>query len=91
MGLASRGRLRAAGGTLDCSVMMPQSNPTLNAAVGFNDELTMILNQLAISLKLLGPEHPASPNLLDLQRSALRCADISRRLLASSRLAAGSA
>lgn len=71
--------------------MMAQSNPTVSAAVGFNDELTMILNQLAVSLKLLGPEHPASPNLLDLQRSALRCADISRRLLAGSRGSRGNA
>ncbi len=67
--------------------MKAQSNPTLAAVAGFNDELTMILNQLAVSLELLGDEHPASPNLLDLQRSALRCADITRRLLASTRAA----
>ena len=48
----------------------------------FNNELTLILNYLAVAMKRVGPEHPASLELLELQRSALRCADVSRRLLA---------
>ncbi len=66
--------------------MMP-TNPTVAAAMDFNNELTLILNHLAVSLKLLGPGHPASPGLLDLQRSALRCADVTRRMLAGARTA----
>jgi hypothetical protein len=46
----------------------------------FNDELTVILSGAALSLRLLGPDHPARLDLLDLQRAALRCADIARCL-----------
>ena len=60
-------------------------NPAVAAAMDFNNELTMILNHLAVSLERLNPEHPVTSDLLDLQRSALRCADVTRRLLASTR------
>lgn len=58
---------------------------SLAAAVAeeFNDELTIILNHVALSLDLLGPEHPALEELKDLERSARRCAEIARDLLAA--------
>lgn len=59
----------------------------LAAAVAhdFNEELTMILSQVDASLDLLEPEHPAAGQLAELERSAQRCAGITRELLAYSR------
>jgi hypothetical protein len=50
-------------------------------AKDYNDELTIILNQVALTLDLLGPGHPAMPELMNLARSAYRCADLTRGLL----------
>jgi hypothetical protein len=57
------------------------SGLTQAAGHGFNDELTFILNHADVSLGLVGAGHPASVSLIELQRSALRCAEISRGLL----------
>jgi hypothetical protein len=57
------------------------SNLTLAAGKDFNDELTLILNHVEISLDLLGAEHPLSPDLIELQQSARRCAETARCLL----------
>ena len=52
-----------------------------SVASEFNDELTLLLNQLIISLDLLGQEHPASQGLVSAQHAALRCEGITRNLL----------
>lgn len=49
----------------------------------YNDELTLILNHVALTMELLGPEHPAFEDLRDLQRCAYRCAEITRGLLSA--------
>ena len=51
------------------------------AGKDFNDELTLILNRAAISLDLIGPDHPAAPDLFELQGSVIRCAEITRCLM----------
>jgi hypothetical protein len=53
----------------------------LAAGKDFNDELTFIVNHAEAALDLLGPRHPAFPELRDLQDSAVRCAEITRCLL----------
>jgi len=57
------------------------SSLTLAAGKDFNDELTLILNHAEVSLGLLGTEHPASPDLVELQQAAMRCAETARCLL----------
>ncbi len=57
------------------------SSLTLAAGKDFNDELTLILNYVEISLDMLGAEHPLSPDLIELQQSARRCAETARCLL----------
>ena len=57
------------------------SGLTQAAGHGFNDELTFILNHADVSLGLVGAGHPAANSLIELQRSALRCAEITRGLL----------
>ena len=61
---------------------------TRNAAVlaasvasEFNDELTLLLNQLAASLDLIGGEHPARAELVAAQHAARRCSGITWDLL----------
>jgi len=44
------------------------------AAHDLNDELTIILNTSLYSLETLEAGHPARPFLMELQRSAQRCA-----------------
>jgi hypothetical protein len=44
------------------------------AAHDLNNELTVILNSVAVSILALEPGHPARYPLLDLQRAAERCA-----------------
>lgn len=65
----------------------PNPAPALAAAVAseFNDELTLILNHVELSLAQLASEHPAVAELKELEHAALRCADITRRLLAFTR------
>jgi hypothetical protein len=43
------------------------------AAHELNNELTVILNCVSCSIPRLEPGHPARPDLLELQRAALRC------------------
>jgi hypothetical protein len=50
-------------------------------AHGFNEELTIILNTAQYTLRLVGPEHPASAILLDLKGAALRCTALAKSLL----------
>jgi hypothetical protein len=57
------------------------SGLALAAGKDFNDELTFILNRAEISLNLLPPDHPASHELIEMQHSAIRCAEITRCLL----------
>jgi C4-dicarboxylate-specific signal transduction histidine kinase len=47
----------------------------------FNDELTLLVNELAASLRLLGREHPARLSLVAAQHAALRCTAITADLL----------
>ena len=51
------------------------------ASKDFNDELTFILNHADVSRELLGPQHPASNGLIELQHAAMRCAETTRCLL----------
>jgi hypothetical protein len=53
----------------------------LAASKDFNDELTIILNRAAISLELIGEDHPAASELIELQSSVIRCAEITRCLM----------
>lgn len=57
------------------------SSLALAASKDLNDELTLILNQAEVSLDLLGAEHPASADLVELQHAAMRCAATTRGLL----------
>ena len=56
---------------------------TLALAAGkdFNDELTLILNHAEVTLGLLGAEHPAGPELIEVRHATLRCAETVRGLL----------
>jgi flagellar biosynthesis GTPase FlhF len=51
------------------------------AGKDFNDELTLILNRAVISLDLIGADHPAASDLIELQSSVARCAEITRCLM----------
>lgn len=53
----------------------------MSAGKDFNDELTLILNRAVISLDLIGEDHPAAADLVALQDSVLRCAEITRCLM----------
>ena len=53
----------------------------LAAGKDFNDELTFILNNAAIALAELGPQHPASEALIEMQHAAIRCASTTHVLL----------
>jgi hypothetical protein len=55
-------------------------NQQMQVVHGFNEELTIILNTAALASKLLGPEHPASAAIGELQRAVNRCADLTRKL-----------
>lgn len=57
------------------------SSLALAAGKDFNDELTFILNHAQVALETLGGEHPARAELVELQHSVRRCAEISRCLL----------
>jgi hypothetical protein len=52
----------------------------IHIAHEFNEELTIILNSISMASGLLGPEHPANDAILELKRSAARCAELSRKL-----------
>jgi hypothetical protein len=51
------------------------------AAHEFNDELTVILSSVTVSILAMEPGHPARRPLIDLERAAMRCASTSSRLL----------
>jgi len=57
------------------------SSLTLAAGKDFNDELTLILNHADLSLDLLGPYHPAGPELVEVRHAVQRCAETTRCLL----------
>jgi signal transduction histidine kinase len=65
--------------------MKPEHHTTaaLAAAVAseFNDELTLLLNQLSMLLQQVGRENPAAEGLLRAQHAALRCTVITGELL----------
>jgi hypothetical protein len=44
------------------------------AAHDLNEELTVILNSITMSIREMEPGHPVRPLLLDLQSAAQRCA-----------------
>ncbi len=44
------------------------------------DELTLILNHAVLAWRLLEREHPARREVAGVQRSALRCAALARRV-----------
>ena len=55
-------------------------NEHMQFAHGFNEELTIILNSATLASRLLGPEHPANDAIVELKRSADRCAELTRKL-----------
>jgi hypothetical protein len=57
------------------------SSLAMAAGKDVNDELTVILNRAAISLDLIGADHPATADLVELQGSVIRCAEITRCLM----------
>jgi hypothetical protein len=57
------------------------SSLTIAAGHDCNDELTFILNHAEASIERLGAGHPASADLIELQISAMRCAELIRGLL----------
>ena len=57
------------------------SSLALAAGQDFNDELTFILNYAQVSLEMIGAQHPACANLVELKRSAMRCAETAHCLL----------
>ena len=66
-------------GQLQCGVnIVAQTNPAgavaAAAAHDLNEELTVILNSISLSIRAVQPGHPARPFLLDLQSAAQRCA-----------------
>jgi hypothetical protein len=65
----------------------------LAAAVAneFNDELTVLLNEICNSSQLLVADHPAHRSLRYAHRAALRCHQITRSLLEFSRRTPGPA
>ena len=50
-------------------------------AHGINEELTIILTTANLAARMLGPDHPASEALSELQHAAMRAAEISRKSL----------
>ena len=62
-------------------MLRPDSNEHLALAHGFNEELTIILNSATLAAGLLGPEHPANASIVELKHSAVRCAELSRRMV----------
>lgn len=50
-------------------------------AAEFNDELTLLLNQLALLIDQAGRESPAGHGLITAQQAALRCSRITGQLL----------
>ena len=61
-------------------MLRPDTNEHLRLAHGFNEELTIILNNATVAAGLLGPEHPANTAIVELKHSAVRCAELSRRM-----------
>ncbi len=59
---------------------MSNHDERIEVAHGFNEELTIILNSATLATNLLGPEHPANDIMIELKRSADRCAELSRKL-----------
>ena len=60
--------------------MQIDPNEQMKLAHGFNEELTIILNSATLASRLLSPEHPANQAIVELKRSADRCAVLSRKL-----------
>ena len=54
---------------------------TASVSHDLNDELTIILSSVMLSIEMLDLDHPAVPLLLELQCAAERCADRSEGLL----------
>lgn len=66
-------------GKLQCCVhIVSKTNPAgavaAAAAHDLNEELTVILNSISLSMRAIEPGHPIRPLLLDLQGAAQRCA-----------------
>lgn len=59
--------------------MKTDDNEQMRLAHGFNEELTIILNTANLASRLLPPEHPVNDAMVQLRRSAERCAVLSRR------------
>ena len=66
---------------MELNKIMRKHNEQIEVAHGFNEELTIILNSATLATRLLGPEHPANNVIVELKRSADRCAELSRKLL----------
>jgi hypothetical protein len=73
-----------AAGPYHGGVMRPSpQSAALAASVAseFNNELTLLLNELVLTLEMVGREHPASPRLVAARHAALRCTAITGALL----------
>jgi hypothetical protein len=62
-------------------MLRPDPSEHLQLAHGFNEELTIILNTATLAAGLLGPEHPASAAIVELKDSAVRCAQLSGKIV----------
>ena len=63
---------------------MPSSDrkKSKELAHSLNEELTIILNTVALATKTLSREHPANEALKQLKSAAMRCLDVARQLAA---------
>lgn len=52
-----------------------------SVASEFNDELTLLLNEVTLTMEMLGREHPGRARLRSAQHAALRCTAITGSLL----------
>ena len=64
-------------------MLRPDLNEHIHLAHGFNEELTIILNSATVAAGLLGPEHPANAAIVELKSAAVRCAELTRRMVRS--------
>lgn len=52
-----------------------------SVASEFNDELTLLLNELVLTMEMLGREHPARARMKSAHHAILRCTAITGSLL----------
>ena len=80
----------AAQATLEAQLQQAQKMESVGRLAGgvahdFNNMLGAILGNAELALEALGPAHPVSADLMEIQRAAQRSADLTRQLLAFAR------